>query len=95
MPDNPNEFYANAVNIMSSLYDLTLSFRSQTPVLVDPSKPPIIQSSNECNIRMSPQHAKALAALLVDQVRQYEDRFKLELPVEDNIIEIWKSIKKG
>lgn len=95
MSDNQNEFYANAVNITGSLYDLTLTFRIQTPVVVDQSKPPIIQSSNECNIRMSPQHAKALAALLVDQVRQYEDQFKLELPLEENIAKIWKTIKKG
>ena len=89
-----NDFYANAVNIMSSLYDLTISFRTQSPVLVDQAKPPLIQSSSECNIRMSPQHAKALAALLVDQVRQYEATFKIELPIEDNLIPMWKSIGK-
>lgn len=95
MSDSQNEFYANAVNITGSLYDVTLTFRIQTPVVMDQSKAPIIQSSSECNIRMSPQHAKALAALLVDQVKQYEDRFKLELPLEDNIAPLWKAIKKG
>ena len=94
MSESPNEFYANAVNIMANLYDLTLSFRAQTPVLVDPAKPPMIQSSNECNVRMSPQHAKALAALLVDQVQKYEEQFNIVLPIEDNIAGIWKSLSK-
>lgn len=90
MADN-NEFYTNAVNILASLYDVTLNFRSQSPVMVDPTKPPLIQSTGEFSVRMSPQHAKALAALLVEHVKKYEEQFKIDLPIEENILEIWKS----
>ena len=94
MSDNNNEYYSNSVNVVASLYDITLSFRAQSPVILDPNKAPMIQSSNECNVRMSPQHAKALAALLVEQVKKYEEQFKINLPLEENIQGIWKSLIK-
>ncbi|MBK6644968.1 MAG: DUF3467 domain-containing protein [Anaerolineales bacterium] len=86
-----NEFYANSVNVFSSLYDITLNFNAQSVVVIDQNKPQILQSSNECTIRMSPQHAKALVALLTDQIKKYEENFKFELPLEEPLLSLWKA----
>jgi hypothetical protein len=90
MNENRMDFYANAVNVLTSLYDVTLNFRTQSPIVAESGKPPMIEAFAECNIRMSPQHAKALAALLVRQILQYEDEFKVNLPVDPNILEFWQ-----
>jgi hypothetical protein len=40
----------------------------------------MFETTDRCTVRMSPQHAKALAALLVHHIIQYEDAHDLELP---------------
>ena len=94
MSENPSEFYANAVNIIANLYDVTLNFRAQSPVALEGGKPMVLQTTNECTVRMSPQHAKALAVLLVDHIKQYEKQFKIELPVEENLLPKWNEFIK-
>lgn len=94
--DKHYEFYANAVNVLTSVYDVTLGFRTQSPVFLEEGKPPMIEVSGTCNIRMSPQHAKSLAALLVKQIIEYEDREKVKLPLPPDIQKFWdQCVKKG
>ena len=90
MGDSP-EFYTNAINIASSLYDVTLEFRANSPIPMKENHPPVVESKEVCTIRMSPQHAKALAILLLKQVEDYEKQFSLTLPVEVNIQSIWNN----
>jgi len=93
----PIQFYANAVNISASLYDITLQFRVQAPVgPIEPGKEPIIETVAINNIRMSPQHAKALAALLVENIVKYENQFSNKLPIPPDLENMWsKYIKEG
>jgi hypothetical protein len=94
MSDIPVEFYANAVNVGTSVYDVTLNFRLQSGEKNQQTEEIIITVSGEYNIRMSPQHAKALAALLVHHIKGYENQFSIDLPLPDDIKEFWeKNIK--
>lgn len=90
MTEIPIEFYANAVNIGTSVYDLTLNFRLQSGEKNPETGEIIITVSAENNIRMSPQHAKALAALLVKHIKEYENQFSIELPLPEDITKIWE-----
>jgi hypothetical protein len=89
------DFYANAVSVMTSLYDVTLNFRTQSPVSIEEGRPPVVEVSGTCNVRMSPQHAKSLAALLVKHIIDYEERHSLELPIPPEIQESWRECVKG
>ena len=96
MNDDRHDFYANAVNIVTSIYDVTLHFRTQSPISVEEGKQPIIEVSGSCSVRMSPQHAKSLAALLVKQIADYEDRNNVKLPLPPDIQKLWdECVKKG
>lgn len=74
MDEKSKNFYANAVNMLGSVYDVTMVFRSQSPQFDDAGRPLIIKDqqvlnvSDELTVRTSPQHAKSMAALLVQQV---------------------------
>ena len=86
------DFYANNVNVVSGFYDITLQFSTQAPVgPITPGGQPAIETTGLCNIRMSPQHAKALAAILVRHIVQYEDQLKVKLPLPPEIEEMWNS----
>ena len=96
MSSDEHDFYANAVNVITGLYDVTLNFKTQFPVSIREDKKTILEVSKSCNIRMSPQHAKSLAALLVIQVIEYEDTYKTELPIPPEVQEKWdRFVKKG
>lgn len=93
--DEPIQFYANAVNLATGLYDITLQFRIQAPIgPIEPGVEPMIETVSICNVRMSPQHAKALAGLLVSNVLGYEKQFKVELPLPPDIEELWQKFVK-
>jgi hypothetical protein len=83
------DFYANTVQVATTLYDVTLHFRVQTHVFVETEQQPQVEAKEVCSIRMSPQHAKSVAALLVRQIAEYEKDNGLDLPVPPNIKEIW------
>lgn len=83
------DFYANSVQVTTSLYDVTLHFRVQTPVFIEQGQEPVAESREVCSVRMSPQHAKSVAALLVKHIADYEKENELDLPIPPNIKEIW------
>ena len=68
--DDFRESYANSVQIHVSVWDFLLTFgrlQQQTPELVE--------IKNFQNIYLSPQQAKALAAILQQNVTNYESTF--------------------
>jgi hypothetical protein len=94
--DEPKEdFYANAVFIAAGIYDMTFVFKSQTPKIDSDGKmvikdgQPILEISEELYVRMSPQHAKALASLLVKNILEYEKQFGMVLPLVPEIQMLW------
>lgn len=94
MEDTHQEFYANAVNVTTGVYDVTLNFRTQSPVFFEEGEPPTLEVTGTCSIRMSPQHAKSLVALLVKHVKDYEGQHGVNLPVPNNIREVWEEYIK-
>jgi len=94
MDETKNDYYANAVNISTSIYDISLFFSVQSPVGLNKDAKPFIEASSQCNVRMSPQHAKALAALLIKHIKDYEKQFSVELPLPDELSSLWKEITK-
>ena len=93
MDDNRFDFYANAVNVVMGLYDLILSFSTQSFVGMQEGKP-VIESGSTCNVRMSPQHAKSLAAILVSNVKEYETKFNVVLPITEDLQKKWEEFIK-
>ena len=90
MDETRSDFYANAVNVSTSIYDVSLFFSIQSPVVIDKDSKPLVETSAQCNVRMSPQHAKALAALLAKHIKKYEEDHKMELPLQDDLAILWK-----
>jgi len=72
------EYYTSSVAMATSIYDVTLQFRVQVPPLA-PGQPPAERPV--CVVRMSPQHAKMLALILTNAIRDYEARFQTRLPI--------------
>ncbi|MGA9397759.1 MAG: DUF3467 domain-containing protein [Anaerolineaceae bacterium] len=100
MDNQLDNFYANAVNIASSVYDVTLQFKNQTPQidskgnLIEISGKPAINITGEMTIRMSPQHAKALATILCEHVKLYEKQYNIVLPLQPDLKSKWDKITK-
>jgi len=97
MSDDKHDFYANAVNVITSIYDVTLSFQTRSPIAIEAGKAPIFEASGICSVRMSPQHAKSLAALLIKHISDYEIDNKVELPLPPDIKGFWETyvVKKS
>ncbi|HEC24204.1 MAG TPA: DUF3467 domain-containing protein [Chloroflexi bacterium] len=97
MNEDRVDFYANSVSISTNIYDVLLSFGIQTPITASNEEEVArVDVSTQCNVRMSPQHAKALAALLVKHVKEYEQRFGILLPLPEEIADFWNEhIKRG
>lgn len=94
LSDNPN-FYANAVHVFSSIYDVTLQFRVEAPVTIpEQGKPTMLEIVSTCSVRMSPQHAKALGAILVKHVKDYEENNHVTLPLDPKIQPMWENAVK-
>ena len=91
-----HDHYTNSANVITSLYEVVLNFRTETPVgkWVEGEKP-AREVVDEFRVRMSPQHAKALAALLVKHVRQYERQFETRLVLSPEMQELWREIEQA
>jgi len=96
MENKSYNFYANAVNIATSIYDITIDLKSQSPQIDSMGKiiqmhdQPVMDVSEEIIVRMSPQHAKAFAALLVKNIIEYEKQFNGTIPLIPEIKELWE-----
>jgi flagellar protein FlaG len=64
------ESYANSVQVRASLWDFFLLFGT-----INQSSPEQVTISNFQGVFLSPQQAKALAAVLTQNVQQYETTF--------------------
>lgn len=75
MSEDKHFFYANAVEVAVSMYDLNLKFmRTGTPKSTLQTGMQQVQPEllDEMVIGMSPQHAKALLPALTTALQQYE-----------------------
>jgi hypothetical protein len=89
------DFYSNGVAIATSLYEVRLNFRTENAVPSESDGELRVEQTKICNVRMSPQHAKSLAGLLVEHVVKYEKENNLKLPIPPHIEEMWKKHVKG
>lgn len=98
MDNQYQHFYANAVSLATNIYDVTFVLKSQSPQIdqngdiqvIDGE--PVIIVNEELTVRMSPQHAKAFAVLLVNNLIDYEKKFKVELPLPPELQKLWEKI---
>ncbi|MFW6042525.1 MAG: DUF3467 domain-containing protein [Chloroflexota bacterium] len=90
MDEKANHFYANNVNVATSVYDVTLRFTTKTPV----GEGDQLEQKDmaQLNVTMSPQHAKALAAILIKHIRDYERETQIVLPLPPSVGEMWNNL---
>ena len=91
--EEPVDVYANAVKVVGAAYDFTLEFSANLQIgpQTDPQHPSPIERRNICRVRMSPQHAKALIPILMDQVMQYEKQLG-PVPLPPDMNQLWEKI---
>jgi hypothetical protein len=94
MTEDSIDVYANSVSVTTSVYDAILVFGTRTAVSVQPGQKPLVEVDEKCRIRMSPQHAKSLAALLLKHVVDYEQKHDLRLPIPPEMQRIWDDLVK-
>jgi hypothetical protein len=91
MTQETMDVYANSVSVTTSVYDVLLVFGTRTAVGVQQGQKPFVEADEKCRIRMSPQHAKSLAALLLRHVIDYERQHNLRLPIPPEMQQIWET----
>lgn len=82
------DFYVNTARMATSVYEVLLELARVTPAEMTPGEIEI----ESIRVRMSPQHAKALAAMLVKHVREYERQYGVQLKVPDEMQALWAEI---
>jgi hypothetical protein len=91
MSEESIDVYANSVSVTTSIYDVILAFGTRTAITMQGQKP-LVEVDERCRIRMSPQHAKSLAALLVKHVTDYERQHNLKLPIPPEMEQLWDAL---
>ena len=89
------DIYANSVSVTTSVYDMTLAFGTRTAITLQQGQKPLVEVDEKCRIRMSPQHAKSLAALLLKQVMDYERQHNCALPLSPEMEQVWHALVVG
>jgi hypothetical protein len=95
MADQPQEIYANGVQVITSPFEFVLELGLTTVKLSQiPNRPHDTEAQVVARVRLSPHHAKAVAALLVQNVVEFERNWgELGLPPE--LGSIWENVVKG
>lgn len=73
MEENKHELYSNALTVSNTFFDFTLTFKKEN--IYESEEGQRKEVEDVSSVRMSPQLAKALSALLQDNVKQYEEKF--------------------
>ena len=89
------DIYANSVSVTTSVYDVILAFGTRTAITLQQGQKPLVEVDEKCRIRMSPQHAKSLAALLLKHVTDYERQHHLKLPIPPEMEQLWNALMGG
>ena len=92
MAEESVDVYTNSVSVTTSVYDALLVFGTRTAVTMQAGQKPLVEVDEKCRIRMSPQHAKSLAALLLKHVSDYERQHSLRLPIPPEMQQIWEAM---
>ena len=84
MQQNPNpvpEFYADAFQVTISPFGVNMTFSLRDP---HPAPGRQMPGTDMARVRMSPEHAKIVAMMLIRQIRNYErnSRIKIAIPSE-------------
>ncbi len=81
---NHLSIYANNAQMQVSLYDVKIAFGQVTEV-----EEKHVAFEDQVTVILSPQHAKVLAGLLVQNVAQYEKQFgEIKIPNEISNLQI-------
>lgn len=86
------DFYSNSTFVTSSQYDVTFQFQNIIAKVVQTDEEgikTIPRVEGTCHVKMSPQHAKAVAAILVKHIKDYEQKNHVVLPMTTDTQKIW------
>jgi len=98
MAEDTLRFYSNSTRVVSTLFDLTFEFRRQAPL------PEEEETATEgvtaftvarCQVSVSLQHAKAIAAILTKHIKNYEAAHGVTLPLPEDMQAIWSEWMEG
>lgn len=89
--DTHTDRYANSARVAASVFEVLIEFILLTPKELAADGP----TAETFRVRMSPQHAKALAALLAKHVSEYERQFGVQLPIPGEMQQLWDELKAG
>jgi|SRR5579863_3822422 len=74
--------YANDIQVQTTPWDLRLTF-GQMKAPTEPTAPPRIEVTEVSEVFMSPQLAKKMALIIIEQLRSYEEAVgEIPLPKE-------------
>jgi hypothetical protein len=84
MQQNSNpvpEFYADAFQVTVSPFGVNMTFSLRDP---HPSAGKLVPGTDMARVRMSPEHAKIMAMMLIRQIRNYErdSGIKIAIPAQ-------------
>jgi len=89
-------FYANGIGLVASIYDMTLVFKLGSPRNIPRrDAPPVMEEQPVCVVRISLEQAKILGAIVVDAVRNYEERFEVRIAVDPERQELMEKVYGG
>ena len=94
MTEESIDVYTNSVSVTTSVYDALLVFGTRTAVTMQAGQKPLVEVDEKARIRMSPQHAKSLAALLLKHTIDYEHKHNLKLPIPPEMQQLWEALVK-
>lgn len=77
-------FYANRVDVTTSLFDIDIKFSAVSPLRNEQGQIIGQNINTSIEVFMSPQHAKELIRVLSEQIKWYENNFG-EIPMPPNI----------
>jgi hypothetical protein len=88
------DIYANNCSAVSGLFEIALEFSTTSPVNVGPDgRPGAMEKKRVVLVRTSPQHAKAVAVLLLEHVLSYEKQYG-SLPATPDMRAKWVALVK-
>ena len=85
MQQNPNpvpEFYADAFQVTTSPFGVNMTFSLRDP---HPSPGKLDPGIEIARVRMSPEHAKIVAMMLIRQIRDYERSSGIKIAIPSQV----------
>ena len=81
-PDPVPDFYADAFQVTVTPFGVNMTFSLRDP---HPSPAKQVPSTDMARVRMSPEHAKIMAMMLIRQIRDYERQSGIKITIPPQV----------